>query len=73
MRDSDWSYWLLQTVAPFLFIFLWSSAYIAVCASLPDVSPLFFLTIRFGLATAVLLSAWHWRLLAPESPALEVR
>ena len=48
MRDSDWPYWLLQTVAPFLFIFLWSTAYIAVRASLPDVSPLFFLTIRFG-------------------------
>ena len=34
---------------------LWSSAYIAIRASLPDVSPLFFLTIRFALATVLLL------------------
>lgn len=55
MSDPDRPDRLLQTAAPFLFIFLWSSAYIAVRASLPDVSPLFFLTIRFGLATAALL------------------
>ena len=34
---------------------LWSSAYIAIRASLPGVSPLFFLTIRFALATVLLL------------------
>ena len=45
----------LELAAPYLFVVLWSSAYIAIRASLPDVSPLFFLTIRFALATALLL------------------
>ena len=40
--------------APFLFIFLWSSAFIAVRAGLPDVSPLYFLSIRFTLAATIL-------------------
>ncbi len=45
----------LELGAPYLFVVLWSSAYIAIRASLPDVSPLFFLTIRFALATGLLL------------------
>ncbi len=40
--------------APVAFICLWSGAFIAVRAGLPDVSPLFFLTIRFVIAGAVL-------------------
>ncbi len=45
----------MQTLAPALFILLWSGAFIAVRAGLPDVSPLYFLTVRFAIATAVLL------------------
>ncbi len=45
----------LEVGAPYLFVVLWSSAYIAIRAALPEVSPLFFLTIRFVLATALLL------------------
>lgn len=41
--------------APLCFILLWSSAFIAVRAGLPDVSPLFFLTIRFALASVLLI------------------
>jgi drug/metabolite transporter (DMT)-like permease len=42
-------------LAPFLFVFLWSSAFIAVRAGMPDVTPLFYLAARFALATAALL------------------
>lgn len=53
----------LARVAPFLFIFLWSMAFVAVRAGLPDVSPLFFLAVRFAIATAILLAiAAAWRL-----------
>ena len=53
-------------VAPLLFIFLWSSAFVAVRAGLPDVSPIYFLSIRFTLAALILLliaaatrPVWH--------------
>lgn len=53
-------------VAPFLFIFLWSSAFPAVRAGLPDVSPIYFLSVRFTLAALILLAIaavtrqnWH--------------
>lgn len=53
----------LARVAPLSFIFLWSMAFVAVRAGLPDVSPLFFLAIRFAIATAILLAiAAAWRL-----------
>jgi drug/metabolite transporter (DMT)-like permease len=45
----------LAAAAPFVFIFLWSSAFVAVRAGLPDVSPLYFLSVRFTLAAAILL------------------
>lgn len=53
--------------APIAFICIWSGAFIAVRAGLPDVSPLFFLTIRFAMAgtfLVVVLSALQprrWR------------
>jgi drug/metabolite transporter (DMT)-like permease len=47
---------LLQAAAPFLFVVLWSAAYVAIRFGLPDISPLFFLTIRFALATAALVA-----------------
>ncbi len=46
----------LAMAAPFLFILLWSSAFIAVRAGLPDVSPFYFLSIRFTLAAAILIA-----------------
>lgn len=46
---------VLRTTAPFLFIVLWSAAYVAIRIGLPDISPLFFLTIRFALAGAALV------------------
>ncbi len=54
---------LLARLAPLAFIFLWSMAFVAVRAGLPDVSPLFFLAVRFALATAILVAiAVLWRL-----------
>jgi len=48
---------MIARLAPFAFILLWSSAFVAVRAGLPDVSPLLFLALRFALASAVLLAA----------------
>ena len=44
-----------RALAPLLFVVLWSSAFVAVRAGLPDISPLFFLAARFALAAAALL------------------
>ncbi len=41
--------------APLLFVFLWSGAFIAVRAGIPDVSPIAFLAARFSLAALILL------------------
>ena len=46
----------LAAAAPVAFIVLWSSAFIAARAGLPDVSPLLFLALRFVLATLVLVA-----------------
>lgn len=43
--------------APIAFICLWSGAFIAVRAGLPDVTPLYFLTIRFAIAGGLLALA----------------
>jgi len=57
----------MATLAPFVFICLWSGAFIAVRAGLPDVSPLFFLAVRFAIAgslLALIVSLWQprrWR------------
>lgn len=54
---------LLARLAPLAFILLWSMAFVAVRAGLPDVSPLYFLAVRFALATMILLAiAALWRL-----------
>lgn len=47
----------MATFAPIAFICLWSGAFIAVRAGLPDISPLFFLTIRFAIAGVILTVA----------------
>lgn len=47
---------MIARLAPFVFIALWSSAFIAVRAGLPDVSPLYFLAVRFVIAAAVLVA-----------------
>lgn len=47
----------LARAAPLLFVLLWSSAFVAVRAGLPHVSPIYFLTVRFTLAAALLLAA----------------
>lgn len=44
-----------RLLAPLLFVLLWSSAFIAVRAGMPDTTPLFYLAARFALATAALL------------------
>lgn len=41
--------------APPAFILLWSSAFVAARAGLPDVSPLYFLFLRFAIASSALL------------------
>ncbi len=54
---------LFARLAPLAFIFLWSMAFVAVRAGLPDVSPLYFLAVRFAIATAILVTiAALWRL-----------
>ena len=47
----------MPILAPLLFVFLWSGAFIAVRAGIPDVSPIAFLAARFSLAALVLLPA----------------
>jgi drug/metabolite transporter (DMT)-like permease len=57
----------MATLAPYLFICLWSGAFIASRAGLPDISPLLLLTVRFVIAGVLLLivvSLWRparWR------------
>ncbi len=57
----------MAALAPFVFICVWSGAFIAVRAGLPDVSPLFFLAVRFAIAgslLALVVSFWQprrWR------------
>ena len=51
-RTAPWQ----ARLAPALFVLLWSSAFIAARAGLPDVSPLYFLTLRFAIAAAALLA-----------------
>jgi drug/metabolite transporter (DMT)-like permease len=52
----------VERATPLLFVLLWSSAFVAVRAGLPYVSPLFFLTGRFALASAIPLAiALVWR------------
>ena len=46
----------LRVLVPAAFIFLWSSAYIVVRLSLPDMSPIVSLALRFTIATVVLLA-----------------
>jgi drug/metabolite transporter (DMT)-like permease len=59
----------MAAFAPLVFICLWAGAFIAVRMGLPDVSPLFFLAIRFaiaGLLLALVLTLWQpgkWALL----------
>jgi len=43
-------------LAPIAFILLWSGAFVAVRAGLWDVSPLYFLTVRFALAAVALFA-----------------
>jgi drug/metabolite transporter (DMT)-like permease len=45
----------MPVFAPLLFVFLWSGAFIAVRAGIPDVSPIAFLAARFSLAALILL------------------
>jgi drug/metabolite transporter (DMT)-like permease len=47
---------MIARLAPFAFIALWSSAFVAVRAGLPDVSPLYFLAVRFAIASVVLVA-----------------
>jgi drug/metabolite transporter (DMT)-like permease len=45
-----------RVLVPAGFIFLWSSAYVVVRLSLPDMSPIASLALRFAIATVVLLA-----------------
>jgi drug/metabolite transporter (DMT)-like permease len=71
---------MLAACAPFVFILLWSGAFVAVRAGLPDVTPLWFLTARFAIAAAVLMSIrvlWRsvrtdWASLRPTWPHIAV-
>lgn len=52
----------LARLTPVLFVLIWSSAFVAVRAGLPFVSPIFFLTVRFAAASLLLLAcALVWR------------
>lgn len=48
---------VLLRAAPFLFVVLWSSAFISIRVGLEAVSPLIFLTARFTIAAAILVIA----------------
>ncbi len=45
---------VIAIATPLAFVVLWSSAFVAIRAGLPDVTPLYFLTLRFAIAAAVL-------------------
>ena len=67
----------LAAAVPFVFVLLWSSAFVAVRAGLPDVSPIYFLSVRFTLATLILIAIalatrQPWRSLAEQWPGLAV-
>lgn len=47
----------MKLLAPLLFVFLWSGAFIAVRSGVQDVSPITFLASRFTLAAMILLPA----------------
>lgn len=54
----------MAALAPFVFICLWSGAFIASRSALPDISPLFLLTVRFAIAgslLALVLLVWQAR------------
>jgi drug/metabolite transporter (DMT)-like permease len=53
----DYTRAAMARLAPYLFVLLWSSAFVAVRAGLPDVTPLYFLAVRFALAAAILVGA----------------
>lgn len=60
---------MVVRLVPFLFVLLWSSAFIASKAGLRDLSPLLFVAIRLALCAAVMLAAMavrreSWRPLA---------
>jgi drug/metabolite transporter (DMT)-like permease len=42
--------------APLAFVLIWSSAFVAVRAGLPDVTPFYFLSVRFTLAALILIA-----------------
>ena len=46
---------MAKIILPLLFVFLWSGAFIATRAGLPDISPITFLAARFTLAGLILL------------------
>jgi drug/metabolite transporter (DMT)-like permease len=52
---GDWRA-LAAAGAPFVFVLIWSSAFVAVRAGLPDVTPFYFLAIRFTLAALILIA-----------------
>ena len=47
---------MLVRIAPFAFVLLWSSSFIASRVGLRYLSPLLFVTVRMVLAAAVLLA-----------------
>lgn len=47
---------MLLRLAPFLFVFLWSTGWISARAAAPYADPILFLVIRFGLAAVALLA-----------------
>jgi drug/metabolite transporter (DMT)-like permease len=49
---------MLIRVAPFLFVLLWSSSFIAAKAGLQHVSPLLFVAFRMAAATVSALGIW---------------
>lgn len=54
----------LEALVPLAFVLLWSSAFIAARAGLPDASPVLFLAIRFAIAAVILgacLALWGRR------------
>ena len=51
---------MLLRIAPWLFVLLWSTGYIAMKAAVPFAEPLTFLGIRFALVASVMLLCAPW-------------
>ncbi len=55
----------------FLTTFIWASTFVATKIALVDVSPLFFILLRFAIASAISFSIWHREIVRLDLPTFK--